>query len=168
MTTKSSRPLHPPFAHVAISGVVAAAICDVVSTAGSSHPWAHEWFKGGSYALIIGTVVLLLGMVAGLADRARGTQRGTRQRSKVNQHALVMTFVALACIVDLVLRNNVYPDAKSSPAAVLVLSLVALVAVVVGGELGGRLVYRLGINVRSAQPAADSMADQPGSPTTSR
>jgi uncharacterized membrane protein len=172
MTTKPSRPLHPPFVHVAIGGVVAAAICDVVSTAASSHPWAHEWFKGGSDGVIIGTVVLLLAMVAGLADRARATQRGTVPRAKVNRHALVMTVVAVACIVDLVLRNNIYPHAKSSPAAVLVLSLVALAGVIVGGELGGRLVYRLGISVRSAGsgaglPAEGSPAQQPGSPTTS-
>jgi uncharacterized membrane protein len=154
MTAKSyRRPLHPPLVHIAIGGVVAASVCDVVSTVAATHPSARAWFVGGSYALIIGTTVLILAAIAGLADRARSTQKGSVQRSKVNRHALVMSFLGLVCIVDLVLRNNVYSTHKSTPAAVLALTLVALVVMVAGGELGGRLVYRQGVGVRSAERA---------------
>lgn len=158
------RPLHPPLVHIPVGGVVAAAICDVVSAAGSAHPWAHDWFKGGSYALMIGTAVLFLAAVAGLADRTRATRRGSAPRSLVNRHALVMSLVALACVADLVLRNNVYSSARSAPVAVLVLTLASLGGVIVGGELGGRLVYRHGIGVQPAESASSG----PGLPARVR
>jgi uncharacterized membrane protein len=162
------RPLHPPLVHIAIGGVVTAAICDVVSAAGSAHPWARDWFKGGSYALMIGTAVLFVTAIAGLADRAGATQRGSARRSLVNRHALAMSLVALACVTDLVLRNNVYSDAGSTPVGVLVLTLATLSGVIVGGELGGRLVYQHGIGVRYRDPAGPgagvpAQARKPGS-----
>ena len=76
--TRFRRPVHPPLVHVPIGGVIAAGICDIVSTAGGS---SHS-------------------------------------------------------------------AARYTPSGVLVLSLVAVAVVIAGGELGGRLVYRHGINVR--------------------
>jgi uncharacterized membrane protein len=143
------RPVHPPLVHVPVGGVIVATVCDVVSAAGSGHSWSRSWFQGGSYALIVGTAVLLAAVVTGFVERGRRTGAGTRQRSAVNRHAVVMSLLGVVCIVDLVLRNNHYSGARHTPAMVLVLTLVALVLTGVGGELGGQLAYRAGIGVGS-------------------
>lgn len=138
----SWRPFHPPLVHVPIGGVIGAATCDIVSAAaGSSRPWARTWFHGGSVALMIGTVVMLLAVAAGLADRARRVPRTSPDRPRVNRHATVMSVLAVTCVLDLTLRNNRYPHASHTPLPVLVFTLVASALTVAGGELGGRVVY---------------------------
>lgn len=147
------RPLHPPLVHAPIGGVVVAAVCDLVSViGGASHGWAHTWFKGGSYALIVATAALFLAAVSGFIDRARQTDPGSRERTGANKHAAVMALMVTACIVDLLLRTNRYDSAHDTPVVVLVLTLLAAGLAAVGGELGGRLVYRRGVGVRP-QPA---------------
>jgi uncharacterized membrane protein len=141
------RPVHPPLVHAPVGGVVVAAVCDVVSAAGHGHSWSRSWFQGGSYALIVGTAILLIAVVTGFVERNRRTGARTRERAAVNRHAMVMSLLGVVCVVDLILRNNRYSDAMHTPAAVLVLTLVALVLTGAGGEMGGRLAYRAGIGV---------------------
>lgn len=136
-----------------------AGVCDVVSiVGGSSHDWAHTWFKGGSYALIVGTAMLFMAAFTGFVERARQTRPGSEGRTAVNRHATVMSTVGIVSVVDLILRNNHYDAAPHTPTIVLILTLVALTLVTVGGEMGGRLVYRRGMGVsstgRSGAPAA--------------
>lgn len=147
------RLLHPPLVHAPIGGVVIAAACDIVSSVGgSTHHWAHTWYKGGTDALIVGTGVLLLAAIAGFADRAIRTDARTPDRAAVNRHAAVTSSMGVVCVVDVVLRTNDYGSAQHTPAVVLVLTLVALALAALGGELGGRLVYRGGIGVDQEQP----------------
>lgn len=150
------RAFHPPLAHIPIGGVVIAAVCDVVSIAGgSSHVWARTWFKGGSYALIVGTAVLFLAVITGLVERSRRTAGGSADRRSVNRHAITMSLLGAVCVVDLIVRNNHYASARHTPGVVLALTIVALALAAVGGELGGRLVYRRGLGV-SLPPMRDS------------
>jgi uncharacterized membrane protein len=140
--------------------VVIAAGCDLVSLiGGSSHGWAHTWFKSGSYALVVGTAVLLVAAIAGFADRARHTDAGGRERSAVNRHAAVMSLMGVVCFADVILRNGHYGSAQHTPAVVLALTLVALALATVGGELGGRLVCRAGIGVQ--RPATQRPGETP-------
>jgi uncharacterized membrane protein len=131
---------------------VIAVVCDLVSwIGGASHGWATSWFKGGSYALIAGTAVLLVAAIAGFVDRARHTAAGGPGRAAVNRHAAVMSLMGVVCVVDLVVRISRHDSAAHTPAVALALTLVALALAALGGELGGRLVYRAGIAV---QPGA--------------
>jgi len=76
------RPLHPPLVHAPIGGVIVAAVCDVVSTVGGGgHAWSRTWFKGGSYALIVGTAILFAAVATGVLERNRRTRPATRERS---------------------------------------------------------------------------------------
>jgi uncharacterized membrane protein len=133
--------------HAAIGGVIVAAVCDVVSAAGDGHSWSRSWFQAGSYALIVGTAIMVITVATGFIERSRRTDAGTRERAAVNRHAMVMGLLGVVCVADLVLRNNLYSAATRTPVAALVLTLVAFVLTVVGGELGGRLAYRMGIGV---------------------
>jgi uncharacterized membrane protein len=156
------RALHPPLVHAPIGGVVIAALCDLVSVVGgASHSWAHTWFKGGSYALSVGTSVLLVAAVAGFVDRARHTAARSRERGAVNKHAAVMTLMAIVCVLDLLVRSTRYDSAQHAPVVVVVLTLVALALAAAGGALGGRLVYHAGIGVQPRAPAKVSSRDGP-------
>jgi uncharacterized membrane protein len=156
------RPVHPTLVHVPVGGVVVTAVCDVVSAAGDGHSWSRGWFQAGSYAMIVGTVVLLAAVVAGFVERGRRTAPETPQRAAVNRHAMVMSLLGVVCVVDLILRNNVYSGAAHTPAAVLVLTLVALVLTGIGGELGGQLTYRAGIGVSGGRAAPGAVSGRPG------
>jgi uncharacterized membrane protein len=141
------RPVHPPLVHAPVGGVIIAAVCDVVSAASDGHSWSRSWFQTGSYALIVGTAIMVITVATGFIERSRRTGARTRERAAVNRHAVVMGLLAVVCVVDLILRINLYSAVTRTPVAALVLTLVALVLTVVGGELGGRLAYRLGIGV---------------------
>jgi uncharacterized membrane protein len=158
--SRPARALHPPLVHAPIGGVVIAALCDLISLAGgSSYGWAHSWFKGGSYALTVGTGGMLVAGVAGFVDRARHSVGGSGERRAVNRHAAVMTLMTVVSVVDVLLRIAAYDAARHTPVVVLVMTLMALALAAAGGELGGRLVYRAGIGV--APPAPGSMTARP-------
>jgi uncharacterized membrane protein len=155
-------PIHPPLVHAPIGGVVIAAACDVVSgVGGASHGWAQTWFRGGSYALIVATAVLVMAVVAGFVDRARRTARGSGERAAVNRHAVVMSLMGAACVTDVVLRTTHYESARHTPVLVLALGLVAVALATLGGELGGRLVYRHGIGIDAPAPPKPRPGDAP-------
>jgi uncharacterized membrane protein len=155
------RQLHPPLVHAPIGAVLVAAVCDLVSViGGASHGWAHTWFKGGSYALIVGTAALILAAASGFVDRARKTAAGSRERASASKHAAVMALMGAVCVVDLLLRIDRYSSAQHTPVVVLVLTLLAAGFAAVGGELGGRLVYRRGVGVQP-RPAAKARPDAP-------
>jgi uncharacterized membrane protein len=139
--------------HVPIGGVVIAAACDLVSSAGgASHDWARSWFKGAGYALLVGSVLLALAALAGFADRARQSAARSPDRAAVDRHAAVMCLMSVVCVGDLLLRTDHYGSAQHTPTFVLVLSLAALALATLGGELGGRLVYRDGVAVAAPAP----------------
>jgi len=67
---------------------------------------------------------------------------------RVNLHAVVMVVMAAASAGDIAGRRIVYPDAQRTPWVVLGVTMVALAAALVGGDLGGRLTYRAGGGVQ--------------------
>ena len=156
------RPLHPPFVHAPIGGVIVASVCDVVSTVGGdAEGWSRAWFKGGSYALIVGTAILFLAVVTGVVERNRRARPASRERRAVDRHAIVMSLMGAVCVADLILRNGHNESAASTPVLVLLFTLAALVLTVVGGELGGRLVYRMWIATGpAAAPTASGVAEE--------
>jgi uncharacterized membrane protein len=142
--------------------VAIAAACDLVSIiGGTSHDWAHSWFRAGSYALTVGTSVLFAAAVAGFVDRARHTAAGSRERGAVNRHAAVMWLMAIVCVLDVLLRSTTHDEARHTPVIVLALTLIALALAAAGGELGGRLVYRAGIGVQPPARAKTPPRDAP-------
>lgn len=96
--------------------------------------------------MIIATAALLLAVISGFVDRAVNTSAGGRGRRMSNIHALTMSALGLIAIIDLILRRQVASNATAAhtPPVVYAFTLVALVLLVVGGRLGGILVYQLG------------------------
>lgn len=156
---KAPRPVHPPLVHAPIGAIVAAAAFDVISAAGGgTHPWARDLFRAGTFVLMVGTVFMFAAVITGVVDRARGTMPSSHTRRQVNRHAAVMSALIVLCVLEIVLRWGSYADAQSSPVAIVALGLLALALAAIGGELGGRLVYRSGVGVQAppAEPAPPS------------
>jgi uncharacterized membrane protein len=146
---KGRVPVHPRWTHAPLGGVVLVAVFDVVSAAaGSTRPWARELYRSGTFVLSATPVLIAAAIGTGLIDRARATIAETPVRAQVNLHAAVMVVMAAASGGDLALRRFVYPDAQRTPWVVLGVTVVALVAALVGGDLGGRLTYRAGVGVQ--------------------
>jgi uncharacterized membrane protein len=142
-------PLHPRWTHAPLGGLVVVAVFDVISAAaGSTRPWARELYRSGTFALSAIPVLIAAAIATGLIDRARATIASTPVRARVNLHAVVMVVVAAASAGDLALRRAVYPDAQRTPWVVLGVTMVALAAALVGGDLGGRLTYCAGVGVQ--------------------
>ncbi len=96
---------------------------------------------------MVGSAAMVVAIATGLADRARAVD--LRVRRRVNLHAVLMSLVAGAAVLDLALRRLVHPDAQRTHGVVLAITLLAMALSLVGGGLGGRLTYRLGVGVRS-------------------
>lgn len=141
-----AEPTHPRWTHVPVGGVVMVAAFDVVSVAGHSRPWAHELYRAGTFVLMVASAAMVVAIGTGLVDRAR--VRDARVRHRVNKHAILMGLMAGVAVMDLALRRLVHADAQRTPGTVLAMSLLALAISLVGGDLGGRLTYRLGVGVR--------------------
>jgi uncharacterized membrane protein len=155
-------PVHPRWIHAPLGGVFFVAVFDVLSAAaGSTRPWAHDLYRSGTFVLSAVPPLLAVAIGTGLLDRARATADHTPIRARVNLHAAVMVTMALASAGDLALRRLVYADAQHAPAAVLAVTIVAVAAALVGGDVGGRLTYRAGVGVRP-RPSRRSDGGDPG------
>src|SRR5262245_43051540 len=142
-------PIHPRWTHAPLGGVVFVAVFDALSAvAGGSRPWARDLYRSGTFVLSAMPALIGVAVATGFADRARATAAHARVRARVNLHAAAMIAMALASAGNLALRRVAYADGRHTPAAVLAVTVVALVAAVVGGDLGGRLTYRAGVGVR--------------------
>jgi len=140
-----------------IGGIVAAAIFDIVSTiAGGEHAFSRDLYRAGTFVLMVANGFMLVVIVTGLLDRGRATTKGTTTRARVNQHAWTMAAIVPVLALDIILRRQKYPSALHTPTAPLLLTLLALVVVIVGAELGGRLTYRDGLNVAARTPTPEA------------
>lgn len=142
-------PVHPRWTHAPMGGLVFVAVFDLVSgVAGSTRPWARDLYRAGTFVLSASLPLVAVAIGTGLIDRAGATTARTAVRARVNLHAAVMVAMAAALAADLALRRFVYPDARRTPGAVLAVTLVALAAAMVAGDVGGRLTYRAGVGVQ--------------------
>jgi uncharacterized membrane protein len=158
----ADEPVHPRWTHAPLGGSVLVAVFDVVSAAaGSSRPWARELYRSGTFVLTVMPVLMAMAIATGWVDRARATIARTSVRGRANLHGAVMVVLAVASAADVALRRVVYPDARHTPVGVLALTIAALGAAIVGGNLGGRLTYRAGVGVRHHDPPVSSDAGGP-------
>ena len=146
----AGKPLHPPLTDVPIGAYVLGAAFDVASAIGHGHTWGHDLWHAGTYAFIGGAIVSVFAALTGLVDWAKSSQPGTQARRTANTHALIMVTVTLLTLLDIGLRLNGYHTDASTPAGILVLSLVIAVLVGWGATYGGSLVFDYGFNVETA------------------
>jgi uncharacterized membrane protein len=146
----SGKPLHPPLTDVPVGAYMLVAAFDVISIAGQTNPWARDFYRAGTFALVGGAAVSLLTALTGFWDWLRSTEAGTQARRTANAHALTMVTVTLLVLAGVATRILAYPADRFTPAVPLTLSLIAALLTVLGGTIGGSLAYDYGFNVETA------------------
>jgi len=147
----AGKPLHPPLTDIPVAAYVLAAAFDVISlVGGDGHAWARELWHAGTFTFIGGAIVSLLTALTGFVDWLRSSEPGTQARRTANTHATIMLTVTVLTLADIAARLNGYHTNQSTPAGVMILSLVIAALVSVGSTYGGSLVYDYGFNVETA------------------
>jgi uncharacterized membrane protein len=144
------KPFHPPLTDIPVGAYVLAAVFDVVSRVGYERAWAHDFYRAASFVLIGGAAVSVLAALTGFLDWLRTTEKGTQARRTVNAHAWTMVAVTLIVLADIIVRVAGYWDEPYTPTLLVVLTAAAAVLTVLGGAIGGSLVFDYGFNVATA------------------
>ena len=118
--------------------------------AGDDQPWARDFYRAASFAVIGGAVVSVLAALTGFWDWKQSTEKGTQARRTVNAHAWTMITVTVLVIASIAVRVFAFWDEHSTPALALLLTLGAAALTVLGGTIGGTLAYDYGFNVETA------------------
>jgi uncharacterized membrane protein len=144
----AGKPAHPPLTDVPIGAYVIAPVLDVISFLWKGSSWADDLHRAAGFTLLAGAVVSLATALTGFADWL-DTNKGTQIRRMANAHAWTMITMTVVVLIDLALRYLV--DGFDGPSGVLaLLGVVILGLAVIGGTLGGTMVYDFGFNVETA------------------
>jgi uncharacterized membrane protein len=150
----AGKPFHPPLTDVPVGAYVLAPAFDVISFLGRHNhdAWPREFYRAGTFVLVGGALVSLFAALTGFWDWVRSTEKGTQARRTVNAHAWTMITVTVLVLVDIGLRWFKYDDKTltHTPGRVMVISVVLFVLTVIGGTIGGELVFDYGFNVETA------------------
>jgi uncharacterized membrane protein len=161
---RPGRPLHPPLTDFPVAAYVFAAVFDVISAAGGDrHSWARQFWHAGTFVLIAGASICILTVLTGFRDLLKYYSPGSEAVRSISIHVCVMIAVYMVGVGDIAWRLKDYSSSASTPAGILVLSLVAAAGVGVGAAYGGALVFRHGTGVavagaRAVAGAADTVA----------
>ena len=150
-------PLHPPLTDVSIGAYTIAAALLVLGAAGVEEPaMAH----GALLAISAGLIVALPTMLTGLLDW-RDLPPGTPKRKLASLHLVTMLATTAVFAVSWFPGRAGYEDGRVRAAA-LVLALAGEALLIVGGYLGGALVYVHGHRVLSQPQTPIGQALLPG------
>lgn len=138
----AGHPLHPALAHFPVALWTGALFADVFA-AWFNDPQASTL---GWWALAAGVAAGLPAMLAGAADFAR-LPYGHRANDTAVAHMLAMGSAWVLFVLALALRGG-RQESGVSP-VVLAIEHIGVVVMLIGGWLGGRLVYRFGVGVNA-------------------
>lgn len=142
-------PLHPPLVHFPLALLATSLPFDLVGVLRHENLWWTIAFWNIAGGLAIGLVTAS----AGLIDSARVPEQSPAS-SVLSRHMICM-LAALGCYgVALIVRAGTGVPAGSALPITLALEALGLVLLLLGGYLGGELVYRHGIG--RIEPAARS------------
>jgi uncharacterized membrane protein len=158
---RSGRPLHPPLTDFPVAAYVFAAAFDVISAIGGHrHSWARQFWHAGTFVLIAGAGICVLTVLTGFRDLLKFSEPGSAAVRSIIIHVCVMVSVFMIGVGDIAWRLKDYSTSASTPAGILVLSLLAATGVSVGAAYGGALVFRHRTGV--AAPTAGGAAPTAG------
>jgi uncharacterized membrane protein len=146
----AGKPLHPPLTDIPVGAYLIAAVLDVISIVGQDEEWARDFFRAATFVLVAGASVSLFTALTGFWDWLRSTEAGTQVRREANAHAVTMITVTVLVLTNIGLRTLAYGGDAHSGVVVVALSVVAALLTVIGGTIGGSLVFDYGFNVETA------------------
>lgn len=134
-------PVHPMVIVFPLGLLPAAVACDIIYLVHGGAHWAHFAY----WLIAAGVLSGLFAAIFGFADWL-ALDSGTRAKSVGLWHALVMDTVIILFAISWWLRRG-NPNAPTTLA--IGLGIVAACFALLGGWLGGELVYRLSVGVDS-------------------
>jgi uncharacterized membrane protein len=146
------RPTHPIFVMFPIVFFVGALATDILSRLGLSGA-----ARAGTWAVIAGLVGAAFAIPTGLVDRSQ-MRPGSRIRGVATRHMTIQLSAVAIFLIDLAVRLGAHP-AKARPLW-LVLDVIGTIVIIVGGDVGGQMVFRMGYRVGEGTERDD--VAQPG------
>jgi uncharacterized membrane protein len=143
-------PIHPMVVALPIGLWVFALVCDVVRAAGG----ALTWESVATYCVAAGIVGALLAALPGLIDYFSIDE--PEMKRIANLHLVVNLAAVVIFAINLWLRFLLPAESKVP----LALSIIGVLAIGLGGWLGGEMVYVKGMAVEAVEKLAKKV-DQP-------
>ncbi|MFV9506838.1 MAG: DUF2231 domain-containing protein [Oscillochloridaceae bacterium umkhey_bin13] len=143
--------LHPVTVHFPLGLLLASSLFSVLAT----RPGREGWAISAYHCLLVGWIASIVALLTGTADAVRlltgpDAPRDPTLANWVNAHAF-SNLAAVAVYGQALLRLRRQPNLLTDPTArrgYLQLHAIAAALLVLGGWLGGYLVYQLGVGVR--------------------
>ena len=137
------RPVHALLVTVPIGAWVCAVAFDVASLTVEGRAYARP----AQWLVLIGIVAAVIAAIAGFLDFRRLT-KGTRAHKVATTHMLLMDAALILFIVSFVLRRaDETQFLDGTPVSAVVAAVAALLVLIVGAWIGGRLSYSYGVRV---------------------
>ena len=149
-------PLHPPLTDAAIGMYTLAAALAVIGAFGGMEDATG---KGMWLALLGGLAAGAAAAVTGLLDWLQ-IESGTQLRRTATVHMLVMVSATVLFLIAAIVQYDGFHDGRVVTAG-LVLTLVAFVILLVGGWIGGSLVFVYGMRVVGDEESSFERAVSP-------
>lgn len=139
--------IHPLVLHFPIAFLIAAFCCEVIG-----YFFNQAYFtKTGKWTLLLGTITLAATALTGWLGH-KTVSHSESSYALIEKHQL-LGFITLGIFVTLVvLRFIVLPKMakkKIVMACILIVNMVGLGTMIWGADLGGRLVYEMGVGVQA-------------------
>ena len=131
-------PVHPMLITLPIGLWVFSLVSDIIYAAGWGGP---VWNDVAYYTMVGGVVGALLAAIAGFIDYFAITDEKTKRTA--TRHMTLNLGIVVLYVVNIVVRNNA-PESSTLP---ILLSVVAVGALLYSGWLGGDMVYEHGMGV---------------------
>jgi uncharacterized membrane protein len=144
-------PIHPMLVALPIGLWIFALVCDVVRAAGGGSSWRTV----ATYCVAAGIVGALLAAVPGLIDYFSIAE--AEMKRIANLHLAVNLGAVVIFAINLWLRV-LLPSESNLP---LALSVLGILAIGLGGWLGGEMVYVQGMAVEAVEKLAKKAGEQP-------
>lgn len=144
----AGKPFHPPLTDVTIAAYIIAPVFNVLSFfAGPA--LGHELYRAAQFVFITGALTSVATTLTGFFDW-RTTTKSTQIRRTINAHAWTMITMSVFVVVAIVLHLS-NPNETNAPATTAIVSLVVAVLAILGGVIGGTIVFDYGFNVENSK-----------------
>ena len=137
-------PIHPMLVAIPIGLWVFSLVCDIVTATGSPN---ENWSIVALYTMVGGIAGALVAAIPGFIDML--SLRGGVKRIALMHMAINLAVVALYCV------NVWVRTTGGDPGLALILSVLAIAALLVSGWLGGKMVYLHGVAVEEPPEPAE-------------
>ena len=152
-------PLHPPLTDFSIGTYAFAAVAAVLGALGIAEAAAG---KAMWLALVVGLVVSAATVVTGVADYFQ-ISSGTPLKRTATLHAFANAGASACFVLAAILQYDGYRDGEVTTGGLLA-TIVGFALLLVGGWLGGTIVFVHGMRVLDLQEEPTRRAVTPGQP----